>query len=172
MTTTNLDNVVIRVLQVWEVPKLLSFRKKNDYSVLPGDKDADGESVIYSVLKYLWHGDRIVSLVAIREGEILGYVNLVFGKHRKFRGNAYLVNAAVQVSERGKGVGSLIFKKAEEYAKNRGSRRMELEVFATNTGAVKLYERLGYKIEGVKKRAVENSHDYDDLIFMAKFLTQ
>lgn len=47
--------------------------------------------------------------------------------------------------------------------------RIELEVFGKNP-AIRLYERLGYEIEGRRKDAVEDEGTFDDVIFMAKFI--
>lgn len=164
------SGIIIRELKIWEVPELLRFRVANDYNAPFEDKDVRSESVFYALLKMLWHGERMANMVAIKDGSIVGYISLVFGKHKKFKGNAYLINAAVSRSERNQGIGTALFNEIENYSRKRGARRIEFDVFASNTRAIKLYEKLGYEIEGVKRRAVENSHGFDDLIFMAKFL--
>ncbi len=112
----------------------------------------------------------MTTFVAVRDRDILGYISLVFGKSKKFRGNTYLVSAAVKDGARVQGIGTQLFNTIETHARERGAHRVEFEVFAKNAKALKLYKRLGYEIEGVKRRAVQNNEDYDDLIFMAKFL--
>ncbi len=164
-----MSNITVRKLRLHELPQLLEFRRHNDYEAYPA-KETTKESLLYSVLKFLWHGERMATLVAVREDVILGYVTLVFGRHAKFRGNAYLVSVAVKASERGRGLGTLLFAEVEKYALSRGARRIEFEVFAKNTGALNLYRRIGYEVEGTKRRAVEFAGEYDDLIFMAKIL--
>ncbi len=163
------QNIEIRELKIQELPEFLRFQEENDYKALPEHR-SERQSLWYSLLKMLWHGDRIVTFVAVGEGRIIGYISLVFGKYQKFKGNAYLVSAAVRADERGKGIGTRLFDTVEVYAKSRGTRRIEFEVFAKNVKALALYKRLGYEIEGVKRRAVDNGTDLDDLIFMAKFV--
>jgi len=48
--------------------------------------------------------------------------------------------------------------------------RIELEVFASNAPAIKLYEKVGFVVEGVKQKARKLDDIYDDLIEMALFI--
>jgi ribosomal protein S18 acetylase RimI-like enzyme len=159
----------IRKLRVWEIPGLLAFKSKNDYHA-SSETHVHPESLLHAFLKALWYGERMVNFVAMRDEKMLGYLNLVLGGQSKFKGNAYVAQVAVSNEMRGQGIGTELLKTAEQYAKNRGAHRLELEVFQKNTGAIKLYERLGYLAEGVKRQAVQNDQQYDDLVFMAKLL--
>ena len=51
-----------------------------------------------------------------------------------------------------------------------GIERVELTVYATNNQAIALYEKLGFKREGVKRKSVKIDSRYDDQIIMALFL--
>jgi len=44
--------------------------------------------------------------------------------------------------------------------------RIQLEVFSTNPGAIKLYERLGYVREGVRQGAIKRYGELIDMIQM------
>ncbi len=46
---------------------------------------------------------------------------------------------------RGMGIGTLLLNKAQEFAISNGSKGIQLETSASNIGAQKLYESLGYK---------------------------
>ena len=172
MSEKEQSNLEIRQIKLWEVPKLLAFRAEYDYKVpfLPESSKTDKDSALYHILKMLWHRKRMATFVAVRGREVLGYISFVSGKYKRSQGNAYLVSAAVKKSERGQGIGSSLFQAVEEYARAQGSRRIEFDVFSANKRALELYKRLGYEIEGVKRRAVENERGSDDLIFMAKFI--
>ena len=52
---------------------------------------------------------------------------------------------AVSPASRGLGVGAALMQKAEEKARAMGKRRMSLGVIGENEGAIRLYERLGYR---------------------------
>ena len=53
---------------------------------------------------------------------------------------------AVNSASRGTGTGTSLMLKAEEKARSLGKRNMSLHVVGENTGAVRLYQRLGYTI--------------------------
>ena len=129
-----------------------------------GERKEDGLRVLARILM----NRRLTTLVARDNEEMIGYVSVVFAKFKKLKGNSYLT-ISVRASHRGQGVGTLLMQAAEELAKERGVRRMELEVFSQNP-AVNLYKRLGYEEEGRKRKAVEDNGEFDDIIFMAKFL--
>lgn len=170
MTINGSSELIVRELNIWEVSKLLEFRANHDYNAPFESRESNKEPLIRSVLKILWHGERLKTFCAFRDDELVGYISLVFGKGSKFKGNCHLVSTAVSPEMRGQGIGTKLFQHAETHSKSRGARRVELEVFASNTGAIRLYERLGYEVEGRKRKAVENHKGSDDLILMAKFL--
>ncbi|MCK9579046.1 MAG: GNAT family N-acetyltransferase [Methanoregula sp.] len=68
----------------------------------------------------------------------------------------------------GKGIGTKAIQFLETEAKRRGYLRMECMVAATNPGAIKLYQRLGYEKEGAKKQAFRINDTYQDLILMGR----
>lgn len=53
-------------------------------------------------------------------------------------------SVAVDPNHQGLGIGTALLKQAEVTAQNLGKRRMSLSVIDENTGAKRLYERLGY----------------------------
>ena len=58
---------------------------------------------------------------------------------------------AVDPASRGMGIGSALMMKAEEQARSLGMRKMTLDVICENTGAIRLYEQLGYRITRTEK---------------------
>ena len=52
---------------------------------------------------------------------------------------------AVDPSSRSRGVGTALLRKAEARARSMGKRTMSLGVIGENAGAIRLYERLGYR---------------------------
>jgi len=59
-------------------------------------------------------------------------------------GTFYVNALAALPGRRGFGLGSALLRAAEERAAAQGVRRMSIQAFEQNSGAVKLYERLGY----------------------------
>jgi ribosomal protein S18 acetylase RimI-like enzyme len=57
----------------------------------------------------------------------------------------YVCGVALFPEHRGSGLGSRMMALAEEHARTKGFGKLSLIVFEANTGAKRLYERLGYK---------------------------
>jgi len=71
---------------------------------------------------------------------------------------------------RRQGLGTVLMERTIEEAKRKGLERIELEVYASNTPAINLYEKWGFAREGVKKKARKLDGEYDDIIEMAFFI--
>ena len=68
------------------------------------------------------------------------------------------------------GIGTRLLEQTLGGSREMGLERIALEVFASNTAAIKLYEKAGFAIEGVKKKARKLDGEYDDLVDMALFI--
>lgn len=127
------------------------------------------ESILYVLARFIVNRRRTRILITTNDKKIVGYISVIFAKFRKLKGNAYLA-LSVAPSHRNRGIGTGLLQAAEEFAREHSVRRLELEVFAKNEKAVKLFKRLGYEEEGRRRRAVQDQDGFDDIIFMAKFL--
>lgn len=61
-------------------------------------------------------------------------------------GTWYINALATFPGHRGQGLGSSLLAAAERLARENGTSAMSIQVYAQNTGAVRLYQRLGYKL--------------------------
>lgn len=85
--------------------------------------------------------DLDASRIAFRNGEPVGLGNLgVRGE------DSWIGGVGVVASARRSGVGEAIMRALHEEARERGVRRVWLEVIVENTGAHALYEKLGYEL--------------------------
>lgn len=71
---------------------------------------------------------------------------------------------------RGQGLGEKLIKATLKKAKTKGVKRVELGVVSDNRNAVSLYLKLGFEIEGLKKKDLLLDGKYKDCIIMAKFI--
>lgn len=111
-----------------------------------------------------------VFLVAEAGGEVVGLLNCFGGKRRATR-HAATLGISVRRDWRGRGVGTALLRRAVDWARATGVvTRLELEVYAANGGAVRLYERLGFVREGVRRRAVLHDGRFEDELVMALLL--
>ncbi len=165
------NNISIRHLTLKDIPAFSHLRHSIEQEAAHLAV-GDGERKIawlHVLLRMIVNRKRMRIFVAVEDGKLIGFVTIIFAKFKKLRGNAYLT-ISVQSAHQGKGVGRLLMETGEKYAKEKNARRMELDVFAKNTRAISLYERLGYEKEGRRRNAVTDSVGFDDVILMAKFL--
>ena len=93
-------------------------------------------------------------LVAELDGDIIGYVmcRIEYGfSHLRRLGLArkgHVVSIAVREQHRGKGVGSMLMHTAQEAMLAKTATECYLEVRVSNSQAMELYQRLGYKVSG------------------------
>ncbi|WP_232059176.1 GNAT family N-acetyltransferase [Kineobactrum salinum] len=95
-----------------------------------------------------------VFLVATDEtdGTLAGYILVLLRRGTRL---ARLYSLAVAPSQQGRGVARLLLEQAERHTRSSGALYMRLEVASTNSGAIRLYESLGYEQFGLY-------HDYYD----------
>ncbi|WP_110113563.1 GNAT family N-acetyltransferase [Bacillus sp. CGMCC 1.16541] len=63
--------------------------------------------------------------------------------------SSFLYNIFIDENKQGKGFGTAALKEAEKWLKEKGVKSFGLHVFAHNTGAKRLYERLGFEVTSV-----------------------
>lgn len=90
--------------------------------------------------------ENAIFLVAEVEGEIAGYCGMYCAADE-----GEITNVAVREAFRNKGIGQLLVCKALEEARNAGITMVILEVRVSNAGAIHVYEKLGFEIQGIRK---------------------
>ena len=165
--------VVIRPIAWTDVGRFIALRHEIEHEAAhlgpdKGERKAK-EADWYTLLRMIMHRKRMFTFVATEGSTMVGFISIILAKFKKFSGNAYLT-LSVRSSHRGRGIGTQLLHAAEEFGKARNIRRLELEVFAKNENAVRLYERVGYEIEGRRRKAVDDGGALDDVLLMAKFI--
>lgn len=64
---------------------------------------------------------------------------------------SYITSVMVAENARGRGVATELMNRAENYSRNNGMTKMQLEVNVKNVAAISLYEKLGYSTVEKKK---------------------
>jgi GNAT superfamily N-acetyltransferase len=108
---------------------------------------ADGRAMLAAVRA--GHADDEV-LIAERDGAAAGCLHLLVATDFFGRRHAHLSVIAVTEAAEGSGVGRVLMRRAEQWARERGLALLTLNVFATNARARRLYERAGYAPEVMK----------------------
>jgi putative acetyltransferase len=82
------------------------------------------------------------------DGEPVGMFKLQPMKHRNSH-IVYLGGVAIDPDHIGRGLGKAMVSSAVELSKQLGFKRMELTVATSNDRAIRVYERVGFRFEGV-----------------------
>lgn len=107
--------------------------------------------------------------VAEKENDLIGYLFAIGGTARRKRHSAYIVIGVLK-EYRGQGIGTKLFAKLEEWAKERGIHRLELTTVTRNEPGVALYKKMGFEIEGTKKESLYIDGEFIDEYYMVKLL--
>ena len=96
------------------------------------------------------------SVLAEEDGKICGYACLF-----SLFETAELLNIAVDIPYRGRGMGEKLLAAVHERAKAMGAERVLLEVRVSNAPAIALYKKHGYEKIAVRKNYYGNGEDAD-----------
>ncbi len=104
--------------------------------------------------------------VAYENDCVVGYV----GMHIVLD-ECYITNIAVRKDNRNNGIGTNLLETAIDCAENCRARFITLEVRQSNLVAIKLYEKLGFKLQGIRKNFYESPLE-NGLIFTKWFVEE
>lgn len=112
-------------------------------------------------------------IVAVDGEALVGYLILGPWTDLESARHVLLINGlAVDPERQGEGVGATLLASGIERARRAGARRVRLRVLSTNEGARRLYERHGFKIEGILRQSFLLDGTYVDDVLMALDLTR
>ena len=87
-----------------------------------------------------------IFFVADEEGKIAGYIGMYMSLDE-----GEITNVAVTAKMRQRGIGGMLLSEMKKEAERRSIAKIILEVRVSNAGAIRLYERNGFKNCGVRK---------------------
>jgi putative acetyltransferase len=107
-------------------------------------------------------------MVAEKAGQVVGIAGLTVGTGRlRHRGELFVY---VATEQQGQGIGTRLMQSLLDLADNwLLLRRVELTVLTENEGARRLYERLGFVVEGCRKLSIISQGEIKDEWLMARY---
>lgn len=110
-------------------------------------------------------------IVAVHEGKIAGFIELMNGKLRRTR-HAGMLSIFIAKEYRGDGIGSMLMEELVRWAeKDQLIEKLTLAVFSVNERAIALYKKFGFETEGVCSRDMKlGDGTYIDSILMYRFV--
>jgi len=138
------------------------------WGALPGERERLGDYA-GSQFDQVLCSARSALFVAEEDGALIGFLSMETPAWKSLSCTTTLM-VGVLSSHQGKGVSSQLFEYSQLWACNEGIHRIELLVLANNVSAIKLYKKLGYAQEGIRKESSFLGGEFVDEIFMAKLL--
>jgi RimJ/RimL family protein N-acetyltransferase len=133
--------------------------------ITDGEWRSSGEERRY--LRSLRRHTNAAVFVAETDGTIVGRLSVARDIHPA---SSHVADVGLMVAEgyRRRGAGTALMQAAEDWARATGVEKLELHVFPYNEAAIALYERLGYRREGLRRRHFRRGYVLVDAILMAK----
>ncbi len=113
--------------------------------------------------------DNQLVLVAEEDGHLVGRLTAKGGDFRRNRHSAEIVIGILR-SHWGQGIGTRLFAMLEDWAREYGIQRLELTVRVDNDRAIRLYEKMGFEIEGTRRRSLFVDGQFFDEYWMSKLV--
>jgi RimJ/RimL family protein N-acetyltransferase len=134
----------------------------------PGERTTTVEEQRQKIRSVLAQANQTI-LVVEQDDRLVGFLGAYGGNFQRNRHAAYIVIGILQAYG-GQGIGKALFRALEAWADSHGLHRLELTVMCHNERAIRLYQNMGYKIEGIKQDSLWVNGRYADEYYMAKLL--
>ncbi len=164
--------MIIRNAETDDAERLVSLiadAEKSGFMIFePGERQLSTEQLSKRIAA-MEQEDGSAILLAEDNGELKGYL-FIFGNSPQRRSHSVYLVIGIGESSRGQGVGTRLFERLDAWAIEKKIRRLELTVMVHNRAGVALYQKAGFKIEGIKKNSLKVNGEYIDEYYMAKLL--
>lgn len=166
-------NYTIRSAIVDDAKELSQLRLQIDGETENLDREK-GEAFIdvpgfEQIIKTDTESKRNLFLVAVVHDQIVGFSRCE-GNHLKRFSHKVEFGVCVLKEYWGYGMGKNLLQESISWADSKSIKKITLNVLETNDNAVKLYEKLGFEIEGIlKKDKILSDGNYYNTIVMGRF---
>ncbi|PLR78394.1 GNAT family N-acetyltransferase [Bacillus sp. V3-13] len=143
---------MIREISEQDAEKFLELLMEVDDSGLmlfePGERTSSVKKEATKISQFLANPHTAI-FVSEEDDRLTGYI-IGIGNTLKRKQHAAYIVIGIRSGYRGRGIGTKLFEKLFEWAKQRRLKRLELTVIATNEPAYHLYKKVGFQVEGEK----------------------
>ena len=166
--------MMIRKIQIKDAERFLSMLKQLDRETKnmmfePGERKTTIEEIESKIEKI--NISQSLMLIAEDHSNIVGFLWAERGFANRIKHSACIVIGVLK-DYRGKEIGSKLFEELEKWALENTITRLELTVMTHNERALRLYKKMGFKIEGLKEKSLIVDGKYVDEYYMGKILIQ
>lgn len=123
-------------------------------------------SLSASFVHMLLAGGGVQMLAINAKNDVVGWCDIVRDQREGYT-HRCTMGMGLLPDYRGQRLGEKLLRTTIDAAVKMGIERIELEVYPSNERAIRLYEKLGFRIEGTKHKARKIDGKYEDDRFMA-----
>lgn len=164
--------MLIRKIEIKDSEKFLNMLNQLDTETTnmlwePGERKTtleEMESYINNICS-----SKSLRLVVEYKGDIIGFLSSEIGVAKRISHRAYIVIGILR-KYRGKKIGVKLFEELEKWAFKNRVTRLELTVIEHNDVAIQLYEKMGFKKEGLKENSLIVDGRYVSEYYMGKII--
>jgi RimJ/RimL family protein N-acetyltransferase len=167
------SNVTIRKITLEDAPSLHALKHQLDSEskflmLEPGERphNIDGE---HQRIKDALESSNSMIFVAEVNNNIVGHLSVYGDSFKRNKHRVYIVIGILQAYT-GQGIGQKLFEALDIWSREVGAHRLELTVMTHNQNAIKLYKKMGFEVEGIKRHSLIIDGEYVDEFYMAKLL--
>lgn len=164
--------MLIRRINTNDSEQFLKMAKKLDTETKfmmyePGERKTTIDEMNKKIIDIF--NSKSILLIAEDSGKIVGFISAERGFAKRIKHSAYIVIGVLN-SYSGRGIGTKLLEHIEKWAIENNVKRLELTVMTHNKNGIKLYEKMGFKKEGIKVKSLLIDGKYIDEYYMAKIL--
>jgi RimJ/RimL family protein N-acetyltransferase len=164
---------MIREIKLQDAKSYLDLLKVLDqestYMLFEPDERSQTLSQLEDHLKDLTMSPVKTIFVAEEEGTLVGFIEVFGDELKRIRHRACLV-IGIREAYQGRGLGKELLSQTIEWAKANALNRLELTVIAHNKKALWLFSRMGFTVEGTRRKAMYVENAWRDEFYMSLFL--
>lgn len=163
--------IIIKEAQESDAKAIIEYIQRNQdkylYMISKTEEMKLEEAYEKQMIKLHGQRENCVFFIAVESKKVVGMLNFVGGNRSRDMHDGEF-GLSVQTDHFGRGIGSLLMDNLMRWGQNNQViRRMTLFVMHSNKRAIRLYQRYGFNIEGVRRQAVRfEDGRVQDLIMM------
>ncbi|ARI79237.1 hypothetical protein HM131_15495 [Halobacillus mangrovi] len=143
------------------------LEKESDFLLYEAGERGMSIEKARSLIESIGKQENSVLFAARDHNKLIGHVMCIGGSAKRNRHSAKVVTG-VLAGYQGKAWASQLFAKVDRWAIDHHIHRLELTVMIHNERALKLYKKIGFKVEGIKKQSLLVNNKWVDEYLMAK----
>lgn len=164
--------MLIREARLEDAEGLITVMKNAEESNFmlfgPGERQLESKQFAVFIEKMRYQFNSTIFIAEVKDN-IVGYLIVQGDTPSRIAHRAYIV-IGIHSDFRGRGIGTALFSKLNDWAKDKSIHRLELTVMVDNIVGIALYKKMGFEIEGTKRHSLRVNGSYVDEYYMAKFL--